>query len=243
MPKTVETNVTFSVDTDFGPRLGFDDSEGIYFDRTKPVKGEVDERGQLYEECDPVEVAENLEADLTRLRDANATLNTLLYSCSLALERHGDIFERGLAKAIHEAMTDRGGAGVPTMTRADISKHTAAGKEKLTHASMPMSLESAIDQIRGRDAELTRLREQLEEAEVAQGVAEAAVNIRTRELTRLREELEAFKAVSVAIERDATELRDANATLERECGQARASLAKALGRPKDWTRALKGGEG
>ena len=51
-------------------RLGYDGDEGIYFDRTKPAGQECEERGQLYEECDPVEVCGDLEADNGRLREA-----------------------------------------------------------------------------------------------------------------------------------------------------------------------------
>ncbi len=49
-------------------RLGLDGDESIYFDREKPVVGEVDGfKGQLFEECDPVDLCEELEAKIAAL--------------------------------------------------------------------------------------------------------------------------------------------------------------------------------
>lgn len=48
-------------------RLGYDGEEGIYFDRERP-SGEEDHRGPLYEECDPIEVCDELERTIRDLR-------------------------------------------------------------------------------------------------------------------------------------------------------------------------------
>lgn len=56
--------------------LGYDDTEGIFFDRSKPIMQGSDcpERGPLYEECDPIEVAAEMADEIARLRARVAEL-------------------------------------------------------------------------------------------------------------------------------------------------------------------------
>lgn len=53
------------------PRVEHDDLEGIYYDTTRPIHGQYGNRGQLYEECDPLDVCAEMEAELAQLRADN----------------------------------------------------------------------------------------------------------------------------------------------------------------------------
>ena len=71
------------------PRIGYDDDESIYFDRTKPI---VVDGESFFEECDPERVCAEMQEVIARLRLA------VRVACAL-LPNKSEAF-RGLRKAL-----------------------------------------------------------------------------------------------------------------------------------------------